>query len=77
MTSLPPSDQHVERTFRERSGAVRRHDAGFLLMSLDRNTPSSLAGRLPGLDSAADTSDDCDTELYCGIPFYYPLRRRF
>ncbi|XP_043192678.1 endoplasmic reticulum metallopeptidase 1-like [Amphibalanus amphitrite] len=68
--------QHVDRTFRETDGSVRRHDSGFMLMNMDRNSPRSLSDALPELATAANTGDDCDKELYCGAPYYYPFRRR-
>ena len=72
----PPPSQHVERTFRDESGAVRRHDSGFLLVNMDRNSPRSLSAALPELAAAANTGQECETELYCGVPYYYPFRRR-
>ena len=66
----------MERTFREKGGAVRRHDSGFMLMNMDRNSPDSLMAALPELATAANTGDECETELYCGAPYYYPFRRR-
>ncbi|XP_037092427.1 endoplasmic reticulum metallopeptidase 1-like [Pollicipes pollicipes] len=68
--------QHIERTFRDQAGQVRHHDSGFLLVNLDRNSPTSLLEALPELATAANTADDCERELYCGLPYYYPFRRR-
>lgn len=54
---------------------MRHHDSGIMLINMDRNSPASLRASLPELETAANLGDHCETELFCGVPYYYPFRR--
>lgn len=67
--------QHVQRRFHGVSEDLLAMDSGVVVINMDRNSPASLRGRLPGLESALDLGRQCNTHLYCGVPYYYPIRK--
>ncbi|CAG2053482.1 unnamed protein product, partial [Timema podura] len=59
---------HVKRTFYSAEGSVRLQDSGYFLFPLDRHSPDSVAQLIPEVSNARNVADDCDTELFCGLP---------
>lgn len=64
---------HTDRHFYDREGKLENQDSGYFMVNLDRNSPNILRGWLPELSEAKEiTSKQCETNLYCGMPVYYP-----
>nr|CAD7589286.1 unnamed protein product [Timema genevievae] len=59
---------HVKRTFYSAEGSVRLQDSGYFLFPLDRHSPDSVAQLIPEVSNARNVADDCNTELFCGLP---------
>lgn len=64
---------HTQRQFYNRAGELEDQDSGYFMVNLDRNSPKILRGWLPELSEAKEiTPKQCDAQLYCGMPVYYP-----
>nr|CAD7456655.1 unnamed protein product [Timema tahoe] len=59
---------HVKRTFYSAEGSVRLQDSGYFLFPLDRHSPDSVSQLIPEVSNARNVADDCNTELFCGLP---------
>lgn len=66
---------HVDRVFRDSVGHVRHSDSGFWLVNVDYNSPRLLFPHVQGLSQAKLVKEECESELYCGFPHYYPALR--
>ncbi|XP_077288076.1 uncharacterized protein LOC143912654 [Arctopsyche grandis] len=58
---------HSEREYYNASGALRNRETGYFILNLDRNSPRTVPLKTRTLRSL---EPDCETELYCGLPFY-------
>ena len=66
---------HTQRVFHDRAGGVEKEDSGYYYVNLDRHSPAVLAGWVPQLREARQreiTAKQCEQQLYCGMPVYYP-----
>ena len=64
---------HTERHFYDQKGATQKHDSGYFVVNLDRNSPKILQDWVPELRDAREIREkECETHLYCGVPVYYP-----
>ena len=64
---------HTSREFYDKSGAMLSDDSGYVVINLDRNSPSALYHWVPEYYNLKEISaKDCDKYLYCGVPAYYP-----
>jgi len=64
---------HTHREFYNKQGTLENSDSGYFMVNLDRNSPNILRGWVPEISSAIEiTSKQCDANLYCGMPVYYP-----
>lgn len=64
---------HTAREFYNKDGIMEKSDSGYFMVNLDRNSPKILRGWIPELASAKEiSSKDCEKNLYCGMPVYYP-----
>ncbi|XP_058123615.1 endoplasmic reticulum metallopeptidase 1-like [Anopheles ziemanni] len=61
---------HIERNFYHHNGTLRRSESKFYLHPQDRHTPDLIMDEVPEMVRATQLGDECDRELYCGIPFY-------
>ncbi|XP_050091027.1 endoplasmic reticulum metallopeptidase 1-like [Anopheles aquasalis] len=61
---------HMDRHFYHQNGSMRRSDARFYIHPQDRYTPDLIMDLIPEMSQATPLGDECDRELYCGIPFY-------
>lgn len=71
--------QEVDRTFFDKDlTTVKSNDAGFWLFNIDPNIPTYLptfAETIPELNNAVDMDALSCKELYCGLPYYFPVRK--
>ena len=64
---------HTERHFYNQKGETQKEDAGYFVVNLDRNSPRILEDWVPELKNAKEIREkECETQLYCGVPVYYP-----
>ena len=69
--------QHVERTFYESNGLVRRRESGYWLFGWDHNIkPELLAPLEPKEGVKLVDESHCHTLPYCGLPYYFPSLKR-
>ncbi|ETN66277.1 hypothetical protein AND_001924 [Anopheles darlingi] len=61
---------HMDRHFYHHNGTMRRSDARYYIHPQDRHTPDLIMDLIPEMAQATKLGDECDRELYCGIPFY-------
>uniref|UniRef100_A0AAG5D6A0 FXNA-like protease n=1 Tax=Anopheles atroparvus TaxID=41427 RepID=A0AAG5D6A0_ANOAO len=61
---------HIERNFYHLNGTLRHSEAKFYLHPQDRHTPDLIMDVVPEMAHASQLGDECERELYCGIPFY-------
>ncbi|XP_052873852.1 endoplasmic reticulum metallopeptidase 1-like [Anopheles cruzii] len=61
---------HQARNFHWPNGTLRKADSIFFLYPQDRHTPDLLQSEVPAWQAAQPLGEQCDRELYCGIPFY-------
>ncbi|XP_065086204.1 endoplasmic reticulum metallopeptidase 1-like [Ochlerotatus camptorhynchus] len=61
---------HIERNFYEPNGTMRHSDTHFYIHPQDVHTPDYIMDVVPEMQRATQLGDECDRELYCGIPFY-------
>lgn len=59
---------HTSRTFRNDTNHVHKKNAGFFVMNWDRNAPNSVQKIVKDFNNAKPITDDCDTNLLCGLP---------
>ncbi|KAL1130293.1 hypothetical protein AAG570_013231 [Ranatra chinensis] len=64
--------QHVERTFHGPNYKVLDHQGGYWVVDLDVNSPQSVMSIVPDM-ALAQQVDDCNTRLYCGLPYIIPV----
>uniref|UniRef100_T1IR32 FXNA-like protease n=1 Tax=Strigamia maritima TaxID=126957 RepID=T1IR32_STRMM len=64
---------HIHRTFHNHASQIRKEDSGFWVLPMDYNGPKIITPFVPELKSAHFVLDDCPTELYCGMPYYFPV----
>lgn len=53
-------------------GSVRRNDSGLWVVNMDVNSPRMVTGLIPDMARAVPI-DNCDSELYCGLPYIVPV----
>uniref|UniRef100_A0A182P9Y3 FXNA-like protease n=1 Tax=Anopheles epiroticus TaxID=199890 RepID=A0A182P9Y3_9DIPT len=61
---------HQQRNFYWPNGTLRDSGAIYYLHPQDRHTPALLQSEVPEWSAARLLGDECERELYCGIPFY-------
>uniref|UniRef100_A0A182SEU4 FXNA-like protease n=1 Tax=Anopheles maculatus TaxID=74869 RepID=A0A182SEU4_9DIPT len=61
---------HQQRNFYWPNGTLRDSGAIYYLHPQDRHTPELLQSEVPEWSKAQPLGDECERELYCGIPFY-------
>uniref|UniRef100_A0A182J4W4 FXNA-like protease n=1 Tax=Anopheles atroparvus TaxID=41427 RepID=A0A182J4W4_ANOAO len=61
---------HHQRNFYSPNGTLRNSNSIFYLHPQDRHTPELLQSEVPAWSAAQTLGDECERELYCGIPFY-------
>lgn len=68
---------HVERTFYESNGLVRRRESGYWLFGWDHHIkPELLAPLEPREGVKLVDESHCHTLPYCGLPYYFPYLKR-
>ena len=69
--------QHVERTFYESNGLIRKRDSGYWLMGLDRHINADTLAPLEPKEPVQLVSEStCHALPYCGLPYYFPSLKR-
>jgi hypothetical protein len=64
---------NTAREFYDREGKMYKDDAGYFIINLDRNSPRVVMPHVPQMWDLEDITDkQCQDELYCGMPMYYP-----
>lgn len=63
---------HVDRIFYDIHGNVRRNDSGLWVVNMDVNSPRMVTSLIPEM-SRAKKIENCDDELYCGLPYIVPV----
>ncbi|EDS39430.1 conserved hypothetical protein [Culex quinquefasciatus] len=69
---------HLDRNFYEFGGELRKSDSHFYIHPFDVYSPDTIVDTVPEMERATLLGDECDRELYCGIPYYqntYHARR--
>ncbi|XP_058834185.1 endoplasmic reticulum metallopeptidase 1-like [Topomyia yanbarensis] len=61
---------HIERNFYNYNNQLRRSDSHFYIHPQDVHTPGYIMDIVPEMQRATQLGEECDRELYCGIPFY-------
>ncbi|XP_053676564.1 endoplasmic reticulum metallopeptidase 1-like [Anopheles nili] len=61
---------HHQRNFYWPNSTLRSSSSIFYLHPQDRQTPRLLQSDVPEWSDAQQLGEECDRELYCGIPFY-------
>ncbi|XP_052873851.1 endoplasmic reticulum metallopeptidase 1-like [Anopheles cruzii] len=61
---------HIDRNFYHLNGTVRRSETKYYIHPQDRHTPDLIQDLIPEMAYATQPGDECDRELYCGVPFY-------
>uniref|UniRef100_A0A182M171 FXNA-like protease n=1 Tax=Anopheles culicifacies TaxID=139723 RepID=A0A182M171_9DIPT len=61
---------HQQRNFYWPNGTLRDSGAIYYLHPQDRHTPELLQTEVPEWANARTLDEECERELYCGIPFY-------
>ncbi|XP_039438104.1 endoplasmic reticulum metallopeptidase 1-like [Culex pipiens pallens] len=61
---------HLDRNFYEFDGRLRKSDSHFYIHPQDVFSPATIMDTVPEMARATQLGDECDRELYCGIPFY-------
>lgn len=64
---------HAERSFHNIKGDLTNKESGFWVVDLDVNSPYTLKGIVPEFDKAVPVTKDCETYLYCGMPYFIPI----
>ncbi|KAG7189889.1 hypothetical protein KM043_006060 [Ampulex compressa] len=64
---------HTQRQYHNASGAPRYYATGYWIVDLDMNSPRSVEAAVPEISAAMPTLDDCEKELYCGLPYLMPV----
>lgn len=54
-------------------GEVRKNDSGLWIVNMDVNSPRMVTGLIPEMSRATPIKDDCEKELYCGLPYIVPV----
>lgn len=65
--------QHAERTYYNANGSTRYSGTGFWIVDLDMNSPHSLESIVPEINTAIPNLNNCEKELYCGLPYLMPV----
>ena len=60
----------MERQFYDINGTIRKEDSKIFLHRQDRNNPKYIMKHVPEMINATLVGDECDNELYCGLPYY-------
>ncbi|XP_053674195.1 endoplasmic reticulum metallopeptidase 1-like [Anopheles nili] len=61
---------HTGREFYHLNGTIRRTEFGYYIHPQDQYTPDLIKDEVPEMARAVQLRDECERELYCGIPFY-------
>ncbi|XP_058123614.1 endoplasmic reticulum metallopeptidase 1-like [Anopheles ziemanni] len=61
---------HQQRNFYWSNGTLRDTNSIFYLHPQDRHTPDQLQAEVSAWQAARPLGEECERELYCGIPFY-------
>ncbi|EZA53278.1 Endoplasmic reticulum metallopeptidase [Ooceraea biroi] len=64
---------HSQRQYYNANGSVRHSSTGYWSVDLDMNSPRSVESIVPEVAAARPTARDCETELYCGLPYLLPV----
>ncbi|XP_055601479.1 endoplasmic reticulum metallopeptidase 1-like [Uranotaenia lowii] len=70
---------HIERNFYEYGGELRKQDSHIYIHPQDVHSPGYIMDVVPEMSRATLLGDECERELYCGIPYYqssFHSRRR-
>lgn len=51
---------------------MRRNDSGLWVVNMDVNSPRMVTSLIPEM-SRAKKIENCDDELYCGLPYIVPV----
>lgn len=65
--------QHCDRTFTRFDNQVRKSDSGFYIHSYDRLGAKTVKNLIPEMENATKLSQECEQEIFCGIPFFLGL----
>ncbi|XP_037035534.1 endoplasmic reticulum metallopeptidase 1-like isoform X1 [Bradysia coprophila] len=60
----------TQRTFHNLDGSVRKSDDGYFMLIMDRHTTDYIKDTVPEMSLAIPTQEQCETELFCGVPLY-------
>uniref|UniRef100_A0A336MWH6 CSON005916 protein n=1 Tax=Culicoides sonorensis TaxID=179676 RepID=A0A336MWH6_CULSO len=64
---------HCDRTFTRFDNVIRKQDSGFYIHTYDRLGTRTVKNLIPQMENATKLSHECETEVFCGIPFYLGL----
>jgi hypothetical protein len=62
--------QHVKSILHNADGSVRNVKSGYYMEPMDLNSNKVIAEYISEYDQRVDMADECEKELYCGIPYY-------
>ena len=65
--------QHVDRQYHSLQGTLREHHYGYWVINLDVNSPHTVSALVPEMSRAKLIQEECDRELYCGLPYLIPV----
>ncbi|XP_037808187.1 endoplasmic reticulum metallopeptidase 1 [Lucilia sericata] len=60
---------HARRTFRDMNNEVRRVETGYFMLPQDRRT-YTVKNHVTNMTLAQSIVEDCENEMYCGLPLY-------
>ncbi|KAJ6642258.1 Endoplasmic reticulum metallopeptidase 1 [Pseudolycoriella hygida] len=61
---------HTERNFYGYDKTLRKADAGFFMLPMDRHSNEYISDSVPQIDAQLSLSDSCESEIFCGSPLY-------
>lgn len=64
---------HTYRTFHDISGKVVNESTGYWFADMDPNSPHSVDRHVPDMQNAELVTKDCESYLYCGLPYLVPV----
>ncbi|XP_077299515.1 endoplasmic reticulum metallopeptidase 1-like [Arctopsyche grandis] len=66
---------HTDRQFLGLNGTLNHQSSGFWMVDLDPNSPHSVDGYVPSMRYSMEINyEDCNTQLYCGVPYLLPVQ---
>ncbi|KAJ6642253.1 Endoplasmic reticulum metallopeptidase 1, partial [Pseudolycoriella hygida] len=60
----------TQRTFHNLDGSIRKADKAYFMLTMDRHMNDYVQDIVPGMATSIPTEEECDSELFCGMPLY-------